>query len=102
MVLTNTGTDITDPFWADCNLGSDEANFSEEKKTDLLPTSPALLNWMMILILMKMVRMILMVMTMLMMRKIKLKPPSLLDWNVAKTTKANKSFKDHTASQRKM
>ena len=30
-MLTNTGTDITDPFWADCNLGSDEANFSEEK-----------------------------------------------------------------------
>ena len=50
VVLTNTGTDITDPFWADCNLGSDEANFSEEKKTDLLPTSPALLNWMIILI----------------------------------------------------
>ena len=48
--VTNLGTNITDPFWADCNLGSDEANFSEEKKTDLLPTSPALLNWMMILI----------------------------------------------------
>ena len=96
-MLTNTGTDITDPFWADCNLGSDEANFSEEKKTDLLPTSPALLNWMMILIEMMMVEM-----TMLKMRKIKPMLPSLLDWNLAKTTKANNFLKDHTASQRKM
>ena len=32
LVLTNLGTNITDPFWADCNLGSDEGDFSDEKQ----------------------------------------------------------------------
>ena len=30
--VTNLGTNITDPFWADCNLGSDEGNFSDKKQ----------------------------------------------------------------------
>ena len=41
-MLTNPSTNITDPFWADCNLGSDEGHFSDEKQ--IVPFSKKILG----------------------------------------------------------